>query len=209
MQGYGTPLGVFVAYALKVALYVGGWVLFCGSSPSLGGPATIASWWLASAGLREGDRLEPALRGPRPRLRERAAHRPLLPAARRLSLLPAPRDDQAAALPGRAAHRRSHAHASSTSSSTLALLAAGVRALARPGPRPRSTSSRSSRCVPLLGVLDKTHLPRRARRALLGHDRLLRVRARTGSPAPRRCSSRSGSGPASPSSTTTSRPSSA
>jgi hypothetical protein len=46
MQGYGTPLGVFVAYALKVGLYVGGWMLFCGLSPALGGPASIASWWL-------------------------------------------------------------------------------------------------------------------------------------------------------------------
>ena len=46
MHGYGTPHAVFVAYALKVALYVGGWVLFCSFSPSLGGPASIASWWL-------------------------------------------------------------------------------------------------------------------------------------------------------------------
>ncbi len=46
MHGYGTPHGVFLAYALKVAFYVGAWVLFCGFSPSLGGPTTIARWWL-------------------------------------------------------------------------------------------------------------------------------------------------------------------
>jgi hypothetical protein len=46
MHGYGTPHGVFLAYALKVLLYVGGWMLFCHFSPSLGGPTTVASWWL-------------------------------------------------------------------------------------------------------------------------------------------------------------------
>ena len=46
MQGYGTPPGVFVVYALKIALYVGAWILFCGTSPSLGGVSSIASWWL-------------------------------------------------------------------------------------------------------------------------------------------------------------------
>jgi Transmembrane protein of unknown function (DUF3556) len=46
MQGYGTPPAVFGAYLLKIALYVGGWVLFCGTSPSLGGLPTIAAWWL-------------------------------------------------------------------------------------------------------------------------------------------------------------------
>ena len=46
MQGYGTPPAVFALYALKAALYVYGWILFCGMSPSLGGPSSIASWWL-------------------------------------------------------------------------------------------------------------------------------------------------------------------
>ena len=46
LQGYGAPAGVYAMYALKAALYVGGWLLFCGLSPSLGGPSTIASWWL-------------------------------------------------------------------------------------------------------------------------------------------------------------------
>lgn len=42
MQGYGTPLAVFVLYALKIALYVLGWYAFCRTS--FGGP--IATWWL-------------------------------------------------------------------------------------------------------------------------------------------------------------------
>jgi len=46
MQGYGTPLAVFFAYVLKVGLYVGGWMLFCSFSPALGGPASVATWWL-------------------------------------------------------------------------------------------------------------------------------------------------------------------
>ena len=46
MQGYGTPPGIFAVYAVKVALYVAGWIFFCGFSPSLGGPSSIASWWL-------------------------------------------------------------------------------------------------------------------------------------------------------------------
>ena len=35
MQGYGTPPGVFLFYALKMALYVGGWLAACATSPSL------------------------------------------------------------------------------------------------------------------------------------------------------------------------------
>jgi hypothetical protein len=46
LQGYGTPPGVFAFYALKVALYVGAWIAFCSASPSLGGLASIGSWWL-------------------------------------------------------------------------------------------------------------------------------------------------------------------
>ncbi len=46
MQGYGTPPAVYVAYALKLALYVGGWVFFCTFTPGMGGLGNIASWWL-------------------------------------------------------------------------------------------------------------------------------------------------------------------
>jgi hypothetical protein len=46
MQGYGSPLGVYAVYALKIAVYVGVWIAFCATSPALGGPTTIAKWWL-------------------------------------------------------------------------------------------------------------------------------------------------------------------
>ena len=45
-QGYGTPLVIFAAYLLKIAGYVGGWLLWCSTSPALGGPTTVATWWL-------------------------------------------------------------------------------------------------------------------------------------------------------------------
>lgn len=45
LQGYGTPLAVFGAYALKIALYVGGWLLACWLSPQLGSPLEIERWW--------------------------------------------------------------------------------------------------------------------------------------------------------------------
>jgi hypothetical protein len=47
LQGYGSPIAVYVAYALKVLFYVGVWVLFCRTSPSLGGLASISQWWLS------------------------------------------------------------------------------------------------------------------------------------------------------------------
>ena len=45
-QGYGTPLMIFAAYVLKIAGYVGGWLLCCSVSPTLGGPASLGEWWL-------------------------------------------------------------------------------------------------------------------------------------------------------------------
>lgn len=45
-QGYGSPLGVYLVYALKVAFYIGMWVYFCGFSPGMGGLRDIESWWL-------------------------------------------------------------------------------------------------------------------------------------------------------------------
>ena len=46
MQGYGTPAGVFIVYALKIALYVGAWIFFCSFTPGMGSLTTIESWWL-------------------------------------------------------------------------------------------------------------------------------------------------------------------
>jgi hypothetical protein len=46
MDGYGTPVGAFAFYALKLGLYFGMWVVFCGFSPELGGLSSIGDWWL-------------------------------------------------------------------------------------------------------------------------------------------------------------------
>lgn len=46
MQGYGSPLGIFVVYALKVGLYIGLWSVFCATTPGLGGLARLSEWWL-------------------------------------------------------------------------------------------------------------------------------------------------------------------
>ncbi|MBA3541104.1 MAG: DUF3556 domain-containing protein [Deltaproteobacteria bacterium] len=46
LQGYGTPPFVYVLYALKIGLYVGVWLACCAMTPGLGGPTTIAAWWL-------------------------------------------------------------------------------------------------------------------------------------------------------------------
>lgn len=45
VSGFGAPAVVYALYAVKVALYVGGWVLCCGFSDGLGGPSTLAEWW--------------------------------------------------------------------------------------------------------------------------------------------------------------------
>lgn len=46
LQGYGTPPLIYVVHVLKIALFVGAWLVFCGRSPGLGGLATIGQWWL-------------------------------------------------------------------------------------------------------------------------------------------------------------------
>lgn len=53
LQGYGTPLGVFVVYALKVAFYVAGWVVACRFSPGLGELSSIGTWWLAPVAFQK------------------------------------------------------------------------------------------------------------------------------------------------------------
>lgn len=44
MQGYGTPLAVYLLYILKIAAYVGGWFFFCSFTPGMGHLATFSSW---------------------------------------------------------------------------------------------------------------------------------------------------------------------
>src|SRR5262249_21834292 len=46
LQGYGTPLAIYLLYAIKIVLYIGAWIFFCSFTPGLGGLSTISSWWL-------------------------------------------------------------------------------------------------------------------------------------------------------------------
>ncbi len=46
LQGYGAPLPVYFAYALKVVGYVAAWAFFCSFTPGLGSFSTLSSWWL-------------------------------------------------------------------------------------------------------------------------------------------------------------------
>ncbi len=46
LQGYGTPLVVYAAYAIKLGLYAGGWLLCCRTTPGLGELSSIGEWWL-------------------------------------------------------------------------------------------------------------------------------------------------------------------
>lgn len=46
LQGYGTPLAAYGLYALKIGLYVGGWILWCRTTPGLGDPLALPAWWL-------------------------------------------------------------------------------------------------------------------------------------------------------------------
>ena len=47
LHGYGTPPAIYAVHVLKTALYVGMWIVFCGTTPGLGQLATIADWWLS------------------------------------------------------------------------------------------------------------------------------------------------------------------
>jgi hypothetical protein len=44
MQGYGSPIAVYLVYALKLVLYAGGWLLFCRFTPGMGGLADFSRW---------------------------------------------------------------------------------------------------------------------------------------------------------------------
>jgi hypothetical protein len=47
LQGYGSPIGAYAIYAIKVLFYIGMWIFFCGFSSGLGGLATILQLWLS------------------------------------------------------------------------------------------------------------------------------------------------------------------
>ena len=53
LQGYGTPLGAYGLHVVKVAFYIGMWLVFCSLTTGLGGPATIAVWWLSPVAFQK------------------------------------------------------------------------------------------------------------------------------------------------------------
>ncbi|MBK6529012.1 MAG: DUF3556 domain-containing protein [Deltaproteobacteria bacterium] len=201
-QGYGTPPGVFAFYAAKLALYLGAWVFFCGLSPSLGGVSSIASWALRPLAFQKAivwsllfevlglgcgsgplsGRYLPPIGGFLYFLRLGTTRLPLFPG---LPLIGAPtRSLLDVAL-------------------YLGLVAASLRALVAPSPE-------LAHFLPIvlllaaLGVLDKTiFLAARAEHYWV--TLVCFVATPHWIAAPRRCSSRCGSGRASRSSTTTSR----
>src|ERR1041384_1589975 len=53
LEGYGSPLAAYALYALKVVLYIGAWVFFCGFTPGLGSVSDLPSWWLAPVAFQK------------------------------------------------------------------------------------------------------------------------------------------------------------
>lgn len=53
MQGYGTPLAVYLLYILKIAAYVAGWFFFCGFTPGMGHVAGFTSWALTAGAFQK------------------------------------------------------------------------------------------------------------------------------------------------------------
>ena len=47
LQGYGTPLAVYLAYAVKVLFYIGVWAFCCSFSADYTGLSGIPTWWLS------------------------------------------------------------------------------------------------------------------------------------------------------------------
>jgi Transmembrane protein of unknown function (DUF3556) len=47
LQGYGTPVAIYLIHVLKIGLYAGVWIAFCSATPGLGGLASIGDWWLS------------------------------------------------------------------------------------------------------------------------------------------------------------------
>jgi hypothetical protein len=45
LTGHGAPAVTFVFYVVKILFYIAVWFVFCGLTPSLGGPLSVGSWW--------------------------------------------------------------------------------------------------------------------------------------------------------------------
>ena len=46
LQGIGLPIAAYAFHAVKLCLYVLGWMYFCSFTPGLGSPSHLGSWWL-------------------------------------------------------------------------------------------------------------------------------------------------------------------
>jgi hypothetical protein len=46
LQGIGLPIAAYAFHAVKLCLFVLGWMFFCSFTPGLGSPTTFGSWWL-------------------------------------------------------------------------------------------------------------------------------------------------------------------
>jgi hypothetical protein len=46
LKGIGLPIAAYVFHAVKLGLFVAGWMFFCSFTPGLGRPSAVASWWL-------------------------------------------------------------------------------------------------------------------------------------------------------------------
>jgi hypothetical protein len=44
IQGYGTPVAIYLVYAIKIALYVYGWFFFCSLTPGMGSLHDFGAW---------------------------------------------------------------------------------------------------------------------------------------------------------------------
>ncbi|MDH3484388.1 MAG: DUF3556 domain-containing protein [Myxococcales bacterium] len=47
IQGYGTPMPVYLFYVLKVGFYIWMWTWFCSFTPGMGSLRAIGEWWYA------------------------------------------------------------------------------------------------------------------------------------------------------------------
>jgi hypothetical protein len=46
LQGIGLPMAAYVFHAVKLGLFILGWMFFVSFTPGLGRPSTIGAWWL-------------------------------------------------------------------------------------------------------------------------------------------------------------------
>ena len=152
MQGYGTPLAVYAAYAVKLALYVGGWLLCCRTTPGLGELGTIGAWWLHPIAFQKAILWSMLSRG----WGSAAApvrHRTIHAADRRVPLLPPAGHDELplVRLPWIGGSRRTWLDVALY----LALIVLLVRALLAPSPSAAHLVPIAA-IVPVIGLADRT-----------------------------------------------------